>query len=127
MRELVIRESKEFPGYGASDKGQIYCRRRRSSVSGLTDTWRPVKGAPATGGYLGVSPWVDGKAFYRRCHVLVAECWLGPRPEGHDVHHINGNKHDDRPLNLIYLPKSIHIRLHRRTEALQALDSPRIG
>lgn len=38
-----------------------------------------------------------------KTHVIVAACWLGPRPEGLYIDHINRNKHDNRPANLRYV------------------------
>lgn len=43
----------------------------------------------------------NGKIRERR-HVLVAEAYLGPRPRGADVRHLNGDPADDRPENLAY-------------------------
>lgn len=45
---------------------------------------------------------VDGKTV-RLCD-LVAEVWIGPRPEGHQVVHIDGNKRNNKPDNLKYKP-----------------------
>lgn len=42
-------------------------------------------------------PWV---------HTLVAEAFLGPRPPGHDVMHINGIRDDNRLSNLKYGSRS---------------------
>lgn len=36
-------------------------------------------------------------------HIIVAACWLGPRPEGMQIDHINRNTHDNRPANLRYV------------------------
>ena len=35
-------------------------------------------------------------------HTLVAQAFLGPRPEGHDVMHVNGVRDDNRVSNLQY-------------------------
>lgn len=37
-----------------------------------------------------------------RVHKLVAEAFLGPRPAGQEVRHLNGNHHDCRLVNLSY-------------------------
>lgn len=38
----------------------------------------------------------------RTVHTLVAAAFLGPRPEGHEVRHKNGNRLDPRADNLAY-------------------------
>lgn len=39
-------------------------------------------------------------------HTVVAECWLGDKPKGYEVDHINRNSHDNRYTNLRYVSKS---------------------
>ena len=41
---------------------------------------------------------------------------MGAIPRGCVVHHINGNKLDNRPENLILLPRSYHTQLHKAVE-----------
>jgi hypothetical protein len=47
-------------------------------------------------------------------HILVAEKALGEYiPEGHVIHHINGNKSDNRLENLWWFPSSVdHLKHH---------------
>ena len=46
-------------------------------------------------------------------HHLIAKAFLGERPDGYDVDHINYNKEDNRPENLRYLTIKEN-RGHRR-------------
>jgi hypothetical protein len=47
-------------------------------------------------------------------HRAVAQKVLGNEiPEGHEVHHVNGDKLDNRPENLVVLPREEHQKLHR--------------
>ncbi len=61
---------------------------------------------------------VDGRRVYE--HVLVAERALGRLlPKGARVHHVNENKSDNRPENLVICPdEAYHRLLHVRMKAL---------
>ncbi len=48
----------------------------------------------------------DGKYCTRKIHYMVTLAFLGERPEGSEVNHKNGNKLDNRILNLEYITHS---------------------
>lgn len=55
-----------------------------------------------------------GATEYVKEHHLVAEKFLGERPEGVHIHHKNGIKTDNRPENLEYLASKAHLSLHAK-------------
>lgn len=87
-----------FPDYAVSDRGRV-CRvtSASSTVPGrLLAQWL------AKNGYAMVSLRKNGKSWNQGVHALVAEAFIGPRPEGADVSHLDGVKVNNTPGNLLY-------------------------
>lgn len=55
---------------------------------------------------------VDGKT--RQEHRLVWEAAHGPIPDGYEIHHVDGNGHNNSLDNLVLLSRSEHTKLHAR-------------
>lgn len=53
---------------------------------------------------------IDGKIIHRTTHKLVAECFLGDKPKGTSVDHIDRNKLNNHYSNLRYATKSEQMR-----------------
>jgi hypothetical protein len=67
-----------------------------------------------------VKPSTYRKLFGRHEHRIVAEELLGrPLERNEIVHHIDGNKHNNDPANLLVMTQSEHVRLHH-SEMLKA-------
>ena len=49
---------------------------------------------------------VDGKASKVFIHKVVAECWLGAKPDGYEVDHIDRNSLNNHWTNLRYVTRS---------------------
>lgn len=80
-----------FPGYEISDLGGI----RHGELVPIRDT--------SGNGYPRV--WLiapDGHGVRRSLHQLVAESFHGPRPDGQEVRHLNGDQQDCRAENLAW-------------------------
>jgi hypothetical protein len=63
---------------------------------------RPMKARPNLHGYLWVNLSEKGVVRARSIQSLVAEAFIGPRPPGHQVGHLNGQRQDNRADNLAY-------------------------
>ena len=97
----------------ATRKGMCQLHYRRSKVHG--DPHKTNRRAPADGkGYHNI----DGKGE----HVRIAERAIGkPLPKGAQVHHVNFDRSDNAPSNLVVCPSArYHQLLHIRTRALDA-------
>lgn len=63
----------------------------------------------------------------RRCleHTLIAERAFGrPLPHGVVVHHVDENKTNNEPTNLVICTHAYHRLIHQRLEAMKASDDP---
>lgn len=66
----------------------------------------------------------DNKKIAR--HIVIMEnSWGGPLPAATVVHHLNGDRDDNREENLLLCPdQAFHLTLHKREDALAACGNP---
>lgn len=95
---------ERFPGYDVSDRGRVrsYFRRGRPDIGPEpTHLLKQVISPP--GGYHVVNlKLADGRRRLCTVHALVAEAFLGPRPDRFDVCHVDRNPLNNRVENLRY-------------------------
>jgi len=103
------REIKEFP-YEVSSLGRV----RRSAITSKYSnaTIGKILKPWLTGNsrYLAVTLLQNGKRYDPTVHRLVMETFVGPRPHGKDIHHINGDRQDNRLANLGYVTRSWNMK-----------------
>lgn len=93
MTTSTLAPIPEFEGrYAATDGGQILSLR----------SGRILSSALLRNGYLMVSLSRDGRGHSTLVHRVIAEAFHGPRPEGAQIRHLNGDRTDNRPANLAY-------------------------
>lgn len=87
---------KDFPCYCVTADGAVY--------SAARGPWKPLRPGRTSKGYLSVvlyrpdlGPKQGGS---RTVHSIVAEAFLGARPDGAVADHLNGDKEDNRVENL---------------------------
>jgi hypothetical protein len=83
-----------FPGYFVSDDGRVLSRKRKQPrlLSIATDR----EGRPL------VALRQDGRLVTRRVHVLMLLAFVGPRPDGHVIRHLDGDPTNNILSNLAY-------------------------
>lgn len=86
-----FRDLKDFDGYQISNLGRIYSKKRRACLK-----IKRIAGR----GYFQVRLSINGVYVYKNLHRLIAETFI-PNPLNlRTVNHINGNKLDNRLVNL---------------------------
>lgn len=96
VSEIEIRDIPGHDRYGASADGRIWSRRR-------SDEWRQKSASLDTMGYPKVGLGHGGIA---TVHKLIALTFIGPRPSGMDINHIDGDKENPAAANLEYCTRS---------------------
>lgn len=109
------------PGYEISNQGRVRCLKPYAGHSGP----RLRRAVLGNRGYLVVTlAGPNGQRVTRAIHSLVALAFIGPRPSGNDVRHLDGDRFNNTLANLAYgtradneLDKVRHGRHHmaRRT------------
>lgn len=93
--ERPTEEWRNIPGfrdYQVSTLGSLF-----SHKSG-----RELSAAPNKGGYRQVNLRRDGQGHRRYVHQLVAVTFIGPRPDGAEVRHLDGDRSNNSLANLVY-------------------------
>lgn len=91
------RAVEDWPGYEVSDIGRVRSWKR---ASGLTEPQVLALGLSA--GYPCISLSAPGRHGTLKVHWLVAAAFLGPRPEGQEIAHNDGDRLNCRASNLRY-------------------------
>lgn len=95
--------------YEVSEDGRV------RSIRKVDGKGRPTppreRKTPVSGnGYPTITLWERGKGATRTVHSLVAEAFLGPRPEGQEVLHLDGTRTNNCITNLKYGSRSENLR-----------------
>ena len=93
MNDEEWRIIPSHPNYEASSLGKV-----RHSRSG-----KVLEAKQAPNGYQRVSIMIRGRRKTMPVYLLVAEAFLGLRPERAVVNHIDGNKRHNEPSNLEWI------------------------
>ena len=85
---------------------------KRTRQGPANPNYRAGKSLDANG-YVTLTSKAHGQGYGRREHRVVAEAMLGRSLlRSEVVHHLNHDKADNRPENLVVLPRSEHQRVH---------------
>ena len=100
------REVEGWP-YEVSDAGEV---RRSRSGRFKTGVGRVLKPGLASSGYLSVNLY-DGPRRRKGAlvHHLVAHAFIGPRPVGAQINHIDGIKSNNSAVNLEYVSRAENV------------------
>lgn len=87
--------------YEVNENGTIFRNvKSKKQLKIILDTHHSDKGYYAT--FVNIKK----KVIRVMIHIVVAECWLGVRPEGFEVDHIDRNPHNNHYSNLRYVTHS---------------------
>ena len=97
--------------YSVSDSGEVRSEPVQTRAVSSHRRGRVLKQGSTGTGYPQITLCIPGKKRARHLvHRLIAEAFLGPCPEGHQVNHKDGDKSNNCVENLEYVTQSENIR-----------------
>lgn len=104
LNGLEIRPVPSCPGYFAREDGTIWSSKSGSLkiIKNRIVNRKRKSGTADFIPYATVALWVDGKAVTKSVHSLVLESFVGPRPDGMQCRHLDGNPQNNSPKNLVW-------------------------
>ena len=112
---MEVKPIPSCPGYLAGKDGLIYSQRNFNRWYKTSKEIKPLKPHDNGQGYFGVTICIDGVRRYRKIHRLVCEAFHGD-VEGSEVHHIDEDRANNKPENLVALDAESH-KLRHTTES----------
>lgn len=94
---------RPIPGTGGRFSASTFGRIRRNVTLHRRPAGTIVAGHVNEDGYLRMRPYPRPDRRIIAFHRLIAETFLGPCPDGHEVNHIDGNRRNNAPANLEYV------------------------
>ena len=103
---VEVRHVPGFPGYAVSDDGRVFSCRRRGPSGQIGPVWKEMRQSNGGGDkqynirYKIVILRRNRQKCTKPVHSLVLTAFIGPRPEGMQGCHNNGNRFDNHFTNL---------------------------
>jgi len=100
--------------YAVSRDGRVWSSHYYGPWSGDGKLWHPLQGQLTNSGYLNVTLHLEGTPARAKAnfsvHGLIAEAFIGPRPEGMQINHKDGVKTHNDYLNLEYVTATQNVQ-----------------
>ncbi len=114
----MLRDCPSFEGYCVDEHGRVYSRRRRRGIAGhhggsvayISGEARALAVTQDRKGYFRVGAYRGRKRVCVAVHRLVADAFHGPRPDGAEIRHLDGNNKNNIPNNLMYGSATENVR-----------------
>lgn len=97
MKNITIWKPIGMGKYEVSNQGEVRIVKTGQAVKPFTDKLQ---------GYDRVDMYEGGRRIRVMVHTLVASAFIGPKPAGCEIDHINTNIHDNRMCNLKYVTRT---------------------
>lgn len=99
---MIWRALADFPDYEVSDEGLVRSWKPLRNFAPRPSEPRLLKSKIDKDGYVVFTLYVDGVRRDVGAHILVALAFVGPKPEGQEVRHLDGSKTNNVPTNLCW-------------------------